>query len=1191
MLLSKLELIGFKSFADKTEFVFEPGVTAFVGPNGCGKSNVVDAVKWVLGEQSAKALRGKEMVDLIYNGTNGHPSVGYAEASLTLLNNRGLLPVDYEEVCITRRIYRSGECEYFINRQPCRLKDIRELLMDTGIGCGAYSIIEQGQVDTLLKASPQERRIIFEEAAGIAKYKARKKEALARLERVSQNLIRVADIIQEVERQLRSVRLQARKAARYKEYSSRLRELRLKISLREFLDLRAEKSKVEGELAVLTDEEQSLRAELSQLESRGTQIEVRSVENEKALTALAGEGKELEKKVATTEQRIADDERRVGELMEAEKTHREAAAAMRERIEAARRQQATLREELAALDETIKKTSSEVSERLARIASLEEECSCLSENIEQLKAKVFDLLQERSSLRNELVAISTESATLQARATRIRQKQREISEIIAALNEECRNYSFEMWLLAICAHDLEQHLQSVRDRHSFSTRQLQQLRSKLSETKLELTQLESRKKTLEELIARAEGVNAGVKAVIGASGEALQGVRGMLADMIQVDFRYALAIEAALGEAAQNVVTETTADALNAMKFLREKEAGRARFLPLDRVKGNGDGAQIPENEQGVVGWAIDLVHETANPAVRNFLRNTLVVETLDKAIELSSNGCAGLRIVTLDGEVVEPDGSICGGSRMKGGIITRRSELAHLQHRIAECNRTLDNLRNAISERDSEVAQLAEKMEWLREQLDDLKLRRASLNDKKKALDDRLNLLRQEAEVNNADLAELEETFRQNTECAEAIRKQIDSLDAQRTAMEREVAEKNSSLDAMRKEHRNLTEQATALKVVLAQNREKREAVARAIAELDEDIAEREESAAARESEAERCRSRAEECRNAVRENRNLLQNLVIKLSQVRERIEALSRERDELRARQLEIQDSLKMVRRKLDELTDALNQSRLKHTECEVKLNNLLENARRQYEADLAALQPPEDFDSTDWGAVNAEIEELQRKIQRLGNVNLDALEEQKELEERASFLQAQKEDLETSRHNLLLAIRRINRQSREMFMKTFNDVREYFRETFRKLFGGGRADIMLEEGVDVLEAGIEIVACPPGKAPRSLSLLSGGEKTLTTVALLFAIFRAKPSPFCILDEVDAALDESNIDRFVSLLREFLDQSQFVIITHNKRTLGIADVLYGITMQESGVSKKVAVKFEKRELERVDTNAAAS
>jgi len=1187
MQLHKLELIGFKSFAEKTEFIFEPGVTAFVGPNGCGKSNVVDAVKWVLGEQSAKSLRGKEMVDMIYNGSNGHPQRGYAEASLTILNKDRTLPIDYEEVCITRRIYRSGESEYLLNKQACRLRDIRELFMDTGVGCDVYSVIEQGQVDLLLQANAQERRAIFEEAAGIAKYKAKKREALARLERVNQNLLRVGDLIEEVERELRSVRLQAQKAKRYQRYAGRLAELKVMLALKQYLDLGAKKDDAEGRVRILTDAQQQLNAAVAGLEAEQSRVEVATVRNEKLLTGLRAEAASMEARRAGAQEKIANDKRRIAELSQSEQGHRGAAESIRQRAERAREESVALAEKRSQSEEEIRRMRDRIEERTNRVTEMDQECKQLSESIEMRKIEVVGLLQKRSKLHNEMTAIEAENRSFKARAARLEERQNTLEAEISSLRT--RQDELASARDAIAA-EIAARVEDCRAREAELAgvqERMTRLRQDREAHRLERAECLSRKKVLEDLEARAEGVNAGVKYVLEAARreDGLSGVKGMVADMIEVDFEHALAIEAALDEGAQHVVTESTSHAVRAMEALRRDDAGRAWFLPMDRLTQKP--SPVPEsllNEPGVIGRAADLVRvkNGGGAVVEHLLGDTIVVDKIERAIALGSNGAADLRLVTLQGDIVEPHGPICGGGRLTGSIISRKSELTKLEEDLARIGRELSDIESELQRSEERAKTLDEELRNLRSDIESKNMARLEKDNDIKACEERLQGLLQESGVNEQDLVEVRCAIEQNVRNESELQQQLEQLDRERQEMESRVKEDSARLNEKAALRDSAAAELTELRVTAAQKEEKLQALKAAIENLAREISEREEQAASRESEAARCRRLIAEAEEEIKRNEAMLAELAAKTAETNERIQAAATERERLAERHTRIQDELRSHRQRLNSVGEELQNARLEAAQHEVKMSDLVEKTKEEFQVDLREKQPAPDFDQVNWAEVEAEIDDLRGKIARMGNVNLDAIEEQREKEERAAFLKAQKEDIENSQKSLQDSIRRINRQSRIMFRETFEAIRENFRETFRKLFEGGRADLVLEPDVDILEAGIDIIACPPGKTPRSIMLLSGGEKTLTTVALLFAIFKAKPSPFCILDEIDAALDESNIDRFVSLLQEYLGKSQFVIITHNKRTMGVADVLYGITMQRSGVSKKVSVKFEKREPE---------
>ncbi|NOZ21360.1 MAG: chromosome segregation protein SMC [Planctomycetes bacterium] len=1190
MQLSKLELVGFKSFADKTEFCFEPGVTAFVGPNGCGKSNIVDAVKWVLGEQSAKSLRGNEMQDIIFNGAVGQKTKSYAEASLTILNHKKLLAIEFDEVCVTRRLYRSGESEYLLNKQPCRLKDIRELFMDTGVGCDVYSVIEQGQVDRLVAANAKQRRIVFEEAAGISKFKAKREESRRTLDRVKQRLEHVAHEFQWVQKELRSVQIQAGKARSYKEAEAQVRELTIALSLTEHIKRKAQEKELSGRIETLATQQEGAQNAVTCIEAEQAQINADVVTLERKLGAARTNQSETHSRISAAEERARVEQNRIADLEEREAAALETEKTVRARIddhqdELARRER--LRDHFANVIEEKAETHETLA---ATLDELTKGCAGLEQQIERRKTATIDKVASVSNLSNEISTLSARRASSEHNIARLRQRQEDVSRTLeeALAREDALTRERE---------DLAEHMARLQETFARKEQDLERgekartaIEERLRREREEQVKCESRRSALQEIEARAEGIGEGVRAVIAEAareGAALAGVKGIVADFIKVDLEHALAIETALGDRSQFIVTRTTADATSAIAFLKSTDSGRSGFLPMDRIAPK-DGLS-PEllSEPGVIGRASDLVRgvEEDRPLFEHLLGDTIVVDNFDTALRVSGNGGARHRILTLAGERMEPAGAIVGGTRPAGDLITRRSELAGLEGQIANLRQSVALLEWERRQRVAALTKAREEMQTLKAQVDECHIERAAKENQLAQWTERREKSAEEHSVNESEIeairAEMDESRRREAE----LRNEIERIEAERAQIENEVGIGQETLRDQREIRADVDAEARDLQTELARLRSDQANRLGRIESIERLIAEHVIRADAAAAEVKLCRRRKAEAKQEIEASKKLAQELTLQQEEIKRQIEQLITAQNEAEERKQAIEAARREAQSQLAEISGKLQELHVHQAQCRTEINALEERAREGYEIDLATLDPqdilPQDFDPD---ATKEEIHKLHEKIRRLGAVNLAALDDQKTLQERVDFLTAQREDLNKSEQDLYRVIRHLNRECRERFMKTYEAVRENFKVLFRKLFGGGRADIIIEEDTDEnsdpLDAGIEIVAQPPGKAPSSISLLSGGERTLTTVALLFAIFKAKPSPFCILDEIDAALDDKNVGRFVELLQEFLGDSQFIVITHNKRTMSVADILYGITMQDSGISKRVAVKFERGE-----------
>lgn len=1223
MQLGKLELYGFKSFAEKTEFAFEPGITAFVGPNGCGKSNVVDAVRWILGEQRARIVRGAEMADVIFNGTETRRSLGFAEASLTILNNRGILPVDFEEIKITRRIYRSGESEYMMNGKTCRLKDIRSLFTDTGVGMESYSIIEQGKVDRVLQANAQERRSLFEEAAGISGYKEQRRHTLTKLDRCKQNLLRVNDIIQEKERRLRSIKYQAAKARRHSEYTDRLRELSVSLARRNYEKLEIQLREAEEKIKSAEVDRNKILAEVEEIEGETAELQSVLQRHQQALNAAQQEVHNANSEIATGEERIKSGLLRAKELDESADNAGRNLGVYTERLSKAASESKSVETELAEFVESVKLQSERLRERSSESEEASRKTAELDKSIEEYKGRMVEQMQNVADMRNRIANLenqaqrdNTHKQRLSTRANDVEKEQSTLDENISRIENEKVEFESKN-------QELGKSIESCHNESENLSREISDVTSRSRDLSTKIAELRSRRDVLREMEENAHGLNRGVRRLLGKAAsddsphtngneEAVAGVEGILADHIEVELQHAPAIEAALGERAQQVVVSDTNSAVNALRLLREEKSGRAAVLPLDRLSGRTE--PIALNEDGVVGTAAELVRasDRMRPAIEALLDGTLVVRSIEDGLRISMNGGSGRRFVTLRGEIIEPEGSLVGGDGAGTlGVISRRSELRSVESRLEELQ--IDS--EKLDKRREELVRMAETVEQ----------RRRSLEQELSANRQQVAQLRSRLEMSRSQRARLVEELSVIASEMTEIDDNIGGYETEKARLKENIAaleETSRQLDAKvksiqeeqrmhREEADRLAHEVTALRVALQHETEKRNSLQKRLAELKQSAEEYETEISTAQRQIENYRRRRVETEEAVSNERMKVAELQRRRAELEGEVNTHRNNCSQVRSEVSKHEEQLRSLRKRESDIQQSLQDLRIKEHEDRVRMDNIVERIREEYEMELS--EAPEPEGEQDWEAVQEEISQLQQKLRSLGPVNLEAISEQEELEASIKFNIEQREDLEKSERALLDLINRLNKVSRERFIETFDTIRDNFREIFRKLFGGGRADIYLEgiddikaevEGAaaqenaekgaeneaegedqpklkpDVLEAGIVIMASPPGKALRNIKQLSGGERTMTTIALLFAIFKTKPSPFCILDEVDAALDEANIDRFVKMVRDFLDESQFLIITHSKRTLSVADVLYGITMEEKGVSQKVAVKLNQAE-----------
>ena len=1176
MRISRIRLLGFKSFAAKTELEIDPGITAIVGPNGCGKSNVIDAVKWVLGEQNPSSLRAKEMMDVIFSGSDHKKPLGMAEVTLVFDNSDGALGMDRAEVVLTRRLYRSGESEYLLNGAPCRLKDLRETLMDTGSGLDAFSIMEQGRIDAILTANPEERRIVFEEAAGIGRYKARRKETIRRLEKVGDDLTRLKDVIEITEKQLRSLRYQASRASRYREFTEELRKKRVTWALCRYHTLLIEKNAIGEGLSSVAEEEgrinRELRSLVEDLSGKETSFEEFGRQLREAETALLG----LDSEIRSARERAEHGRRLSSELSDRVKW-------CDGEIEVTTRRLKDLSVERSEVEGEQTALSAEVAVREAELVAAEEAIRTLRAGekahlgeLEELRRDRVRLRARQTELGNERARLESEIRSGEALEERLSRRRNaletEREALVAEQAEACGGFD----ALEEREWDLRGRLRVSEEEGSDLAKKERDLSGQASECEQRLASARSRLDLLVSMRARHEGMDRPVQCVLeqGAAGR-LSGVRGVIADLIRVDGADADSVELLLGACAQGIVTETMGDALLAIDYLKANNLGRALFLPLDQVREAGPvyaGNGVARQALGSV-----RVVDDYRPLVRALLSESILVEDVDRARSLSAETGRSLRIVTGGGEVFNRIGTVAGGrGKAKAVLLSRNAEIDRLGVEASEETERRDALAEALARVRASRQELGVVIRGLREARETASREVAEVSGRLARLARDLGRLDDEEKVLGVERGEIEGARATAAARVAALCAEEAEVSARAEKIGAALDRVEAALAGARERSREGDELRLEVRVELARARERLTGAEGRLAGLARSLDEGGGKLEATRAERASCESRCEEAALGA----EVAQKQAADGAKKRE---ALLAEVADRRSRHDAVRETLLSSRKDAEALRESheryrtsLEEFRLRESEIRTRLEGLLERVSEEFEIDLPDLYEGFTPEGMDWEALDREVTDLKDKIDRMGNVNLEAIDQLREVDERVRFLQQEEGDLVKSREQLSEILRKVNRESRERFETAFASIRENFREMFRKLFGGGKADIMLDEGQDVLEAGIDIVARPPGREQRNLNLLSGGEKTLTAVALMIAIFKSRPSPFALMDEVDAALDESNIDRFLKVLREFTDKSQFLIITHNKRTMADADALYGVSMPEAGVSQPVSVRF---------------
>ncbi len=1188
MYFKSLELIGFKSFAEKTKINFEPGVTAIVGPNGCGKSNIADSIRWVLGEQSAKSLRASSMQDVIFNGTDTKEPINFAEVSLTFTNEKRILPIDYDEVTISRRVFRSGETEYLLNKTPVRLKDVSELLMGTGIGTESYSIIEQGKMDLILSSRPEDRRFVFEEASGITKYKSKKKEALRKLEQTEQNLLRINDIILEVKRQIGSIERQARKAERYKVDFDKLKDMEIKLSFADYRDLKT----AEMTHAVENNDSKAREKELD-IETGGVSSTISGYrssldEVNRKMFELKDRYKAMSGSLDMNSQKMSIDKERIEEALASQEGIKKEIDSSAEKIKSARALVEKIKGDLRVVATLRGDKQKSASDKEILLNNIIKEIDQAEKKATLCKIQLVDFLSRETRIKNELIKISADMQNRRVRERRLHIEKetvlKELGEVENALGNVLSEFKDIESRVAAMRTDLE----AKKSAESAIISEIKLLDEAISKEGNRKTALKSKIEILEENIKTYEGFSLGVKSILSKASEERQlfsGTPTVLADAIRVERGYEEAVNALLGERAQIVIVERDDDITRMLNYLRANDLGKASFVSLEtlrRIKVTGAPAHEANGEAprsrgpGLSVKNFVKADSKYEPALEYFFGGAFLAESIEEFAR-NFDGSKTMTVVTKSGAIFD-NGRISGGSVSENGdtlLIGRKSRLEDLKAELAEAERGALSLAASRIEKEGIAKSLDCKIHSIEEDLHAEEISLSNIKVKKDAQEENQAKLKEELEILTSEFDEAGQTIKELTAKGESLNAELNNLEKEKAASQSFVEGSHSLITGKRQDKETVTLDIATLKAEM-QALEKEEDSVRNSLKIQEGIVfESEETLYSKESllkeSLEKVKLLTEEISRLTSENEIITRDLGV-FNEESLGIEKMKAEIvDKLNTGELQLKEKEKS----LESLRNQIRDMDVKLTELNYKKTNLKERIAQSYKVDLETTHL-EIEEGIDWESTTTQVSELKERLEKLGPVNLVAIDEHKELEERYAFLVHQQEDLVNAKESLHKAIQKINKTTKDLFVETFQKIQVEFKSFFRMLFGGGQAELVLIDEQDVLECGIEIVVRPPGKKLQNLMLLSGGEKAMTATALLFAIFKVKPSPFCVLDEIDAPLDESNVTRFSNVLKDFLKISQFIIITHNKRTIELADVMYGITMQERGVSKIVSVKF---------------
>jgi chromosome segregation protein len=1192
MRLEKIVLDGFKSFADKTELNFEGSITAIVGPNGCGKSNVVDAVRWVLGEQSVKSLRSDQMSDVIFGGSSIRKPLASAEVSLCFADTSGTLPLETDGVQITRRLFRSGQSEYLINNKPCRLRDIKELFMDTGVGAKAYSIIEQGQIGQLLQSSKVDRRAIFEEAAGISKYKAHKKEALRKLERTEQNLLRLADILGEVEKQLRSVKHQAGKARSYLKYTERLKELQVNYSLVEYARLERNAGEKKQQLDEVQQHFAAVAAEVANNDAMVSELGRQIIDTENKINQTDNSLVAAQSKIEQHLQRIEFLRTRISELDERKQN-------ASQRVEKLRQTKELFVTDLARCKDDRQRCSNELEEKTTQLKELQtvinqtlSECTSLEDELEDEKSGIIDIVRRTAQLHNELQSLSDYRSSLAGQKDRLNGRADTAKQELEQLLTEKAQYETRAADIEKNITELTQNLDVQNKKAKKLDEHIQADTKRLTNVREARSAISSELAILTDMETRCEGLAPAVKTILEKrrSDSRFDYVEGLVADCISADVEHAQAVEACLEGKTDSVIVNSAEKLLADTETVNNLDS-RVSFLCLDHVEPFSDSTDLSKFEH-VKGRLVEFVKYDNKfaPLAWQFLGRCLLVDSVESAMDLVNRLGREYKFVTTKGELVTIGGSVKLGPLSKAaGLISRKSRIRQLQEIITNMEAEITELEQQLTTSGQSKEHFAKLQTELRTAIYESNTEKTEIASKMSFYEKSIKRLSEEQPLICGEIEMLEEQIAQSVKREYNSRQKLEELETVNQQRNDRIKQLEADCAAKRNLLQTQNENLTELRISLSQTEQQAKTLTETIDSLQKQLADSDGAETSAQQEMQTCTEQADQARRDILNSESDVSQLYVEKDQTQQNSKTLHMEIEELLEKQKQVQEIVRQKRAEQTHIEEQISELKIELGQLEVRQQDLIERVKDELQINLVdAFENYQDQD-VDWEAVRQEITELRSKIDRLGNVNIDAIAEQETLETRHEFLSTQVQDLNSSKGQLQQLINRLNKTSREKFEQTFEQIRENFQQVFRKLFGGGKADIILEEAEDILEAGIEIIAKPPGKETRSISLLSGGEKSMTAIALLFAVFKTKPSPFCFLDEVDAALDEANNERFNMMIREFQKDSQFIIITHAKRTMSIADILYGITMQTKGVSKKISVQFDQYEPEQ-ETAAVA-
>lgn len=1184
MYLKSIEVQGFKSFANKIVFDFHNGITGIVGPNGSGKSNVADAVRWVLGEQSAKQLRGAKMEDVIFAGTQNRKPVGFAYVAITLDNSDHALPVEYDEVTVSRRVYRSGESEYKINGHSCRLRDVTEMFYDTGIGKEGYSIIGQGQIDKILSGKPDERRELFDEAAGIVKFKRRKSAAIKKLENERSNLVRVNDILSELEKQVGPLKQQSEKAKEYLNYKTDLKKYDVNAFLLETDRIRKETAELNGRLKIVDDdledsksEYDNTKSEYETAENQLNDINAQIDENSQTVSALELENQKLQGEINVFTEQIktfnANKQLHSERLLDIEKDKQNKNNSVKE-----------LREQYNDLN-------TELSEYNDKLAAINDTAKALNAEIEGISGQIDN---RQNSIYDNLTEQSTIKAENQKFVTMLEQLEIKKSELTSHIIKGKSDESAQKQVIKSLTAELDNavgKLEDINNSIEESNTSVTQLKAEIAEKNSELDKLtqnyhreKSRLESLINITERYDGYGNSIKKIMELK-DSNPGILGVIADIVKVEKQYETAIETALGGTIQNIVTDKESTAKELIGYLKQNKLGRATFLPLNAIHArNTLENEACINEKGVIGVASNLVRVSFEyeGLAKYLLGRILVVDNIDNALLIAKKYKYTLRIVTLEGEQLNPGGSMTGGAfRNSSNLLGRRREIEELKQSVSNTNKQITQEKAAVADLRNQVAKYREALDSYNKLLRETHIRKNTIDVNLKQADLKLSEIIASYGDDIKEQASIDSEILKISESRNQVSGNLNLLDNQNEAARKEIENLGKTLEAKKSEEAAVALKIENLKISHSSIEQKASFINENIERLCKELDNLEEEKTSIQEKI----GETKELVSAKQADIELVKNSI---EESERKITAIGEKLEDLRAAKEKVNTSHKEFFKKREELNEKIillekDSMRLhnQYDRLEESYDSLVDYMWNEYELTYSYALELKSDELNNINDIRKQINILKAAIKKLGDVNVNAIEEYKSVSERYEFMKTQHDDMIEAEESLMKVIEELDEGMRAQFTAKFEEIKVEFDKVFKELFGGGRGTIELVEGEDILEAGILIISQPPGKKLQNMMQLSGGEKALTAIALLFAIQNLKPSPFCLLDEIEAALDDSNVGRYANYLHKLTKHTQFIVITHRRGTMSAADRLYGITMQEKGVSTLVSVDLIENDL----------